>query len=114
MYGKQARLLLQFDRDLDNQELNFHSENSAEFVGDDEDSDEQDFEISYEADNTNILDVNRDVEAPADEIEDRMPRKQKIKLWSNVCNMNNYCNLPEQESETFVWSNKNALSIMSN
>ena len=64
--GKEARLLQQFDTDLDNQELNFHSKNSAEFVGDDE----EDFKISDEADNTNILNVNRDVEAPVDEIED--------------------------------------------
>ena len=58
-----------------------------------------------------VADVNCDLEVPEDEEEDdRLPRKQKFKMQKDVCDMNNYDKLPEQEPESFVWSNKHGQS----
>ena len=53
-----------------------------------------------------VIDLNRDEEAPEDEHEAAIPWKQKFSNYEKVHDSSNYDQLPDQEEETFVWSNR--------
>ena len=48
-----------------------------------------------------VIDLNRGEEAPEDEREAAIPRKQKFSNYEKVCDSSNYDQLPDQEEETF-------------
>ena len=54
------------------------------------------------------IDPNLDADVPVDDDEDDiLPRKQKFRHQSDLCDENNFEKLPDQQPPTYVWSNTN-------
>ena len=111
--SEQEKLLAAFYKEIYQEERNFANNGEVpKFVDEDEsdDDDHDDDFVETDADvgEETVIDINRDEEAPEDEPEPEpaISWKHKFSSYEKVCDSNNCEILPDQEEETFVWSNK--------
>ena len=112
-----------FYEDIYQGERNFGDDNALpNFIDDNDEAGNQDDDIEFametlvdagDDDQDNVVadqtDSNRDPEAEEDiepSTTQSILKKQRFSDYTKVCNVDNYDKLPEQEEETFVWSNK--------
>ena len=113
--GEQDELLSKFYEEIYNEDGDFHGDNVARFR--DDASDDEETEVVTNENNTDFvadeIDPNLDTGIPIDERDDEvtLPRKQKFRTQRDVCDERNFEKLPEQNPQTFEWSNKNEDSV---
>ena len=108
---EQEKLLAKFYKEIYQGERNFATnEEVSAFVDedkpDDDIHDDDVLETKADINGVPVIDVNRDEEAPENEPEAKIPWNQKFSNYEKVCDSSNYDQLPDQEEESFVWSNK--------
>ena len=102
--AEQDRLLDDFYRDIYADDGNLNDENNLQFQDEGGGSDEDD-NVDY-TNEPAVEDENRDQDVSEDEEDIRLPRKQKFRTQKDVCNLDNFDKIPEQETGTFMWTHK--------